>query len=248
MKNSLARFRLNRELARWEALGETPRLWWRDDDAGDAGAALERLLRAAAGLPLSLAVVPHGATAALARRLTGEARITVSQHGVDHRNHREPGSPAGEYPPGLAITRMAEHIRQGEQYLRRCGIFPRFYTPAWNRIDGMLAEALPLAGFHDLSGWNEEESNCCAGLNRLDVHIGLLRWRGGARFRGERRILDDLRRQLELRRTEREFERPIGLLTHHLDHDEAAWNFLDWFLYFARSHFEIGGYYDFLEA
>ncbi len=31
----------------------------------------------------------------------------------------------------------------------------------------------------------------------------------------------------------------IGLLTHHLVHDEAAWQFLTWFADFARVRFDV---------
>jgi peptidoglycan/xylan/chitin deacetylase (PgdA/CDA1 family) len=242
---SLAWFRLGRELSLWRSLGVKPRLWWRDDDARDATDSLERLLRAAAGTPLSLAVIPFGATPALARRLASASNITISQHGVDHQNHRGPGGKAGEYPNGIAAQRVAVHIRKGEEYLRQCGLSARFYTPPWNRIDARLAEALPIAGYRDLSGWNGDAEECCGGLNRLDVHIDLLRWTGGPRFRGSDRILDDLRGQLTKRRTDEDFTRPIGLLTHHLSQDEKAWKFLGWFLDYARPRFEIGGYYDF---
>jgi hypothetical protein len=43
---------------------------------------------------------------------------------------------------------------------------------------------------------------------------------GGGKF------LSRLRRALAQRRRRRDWDEPIGLLTHHLDHDEAAWAFL----------------------
>jgi peptidoglycan/xylan/chitin deacetylase (PgdA/CDA1 family) len=244
---SLSCFRVDRELSRWRSLGIKPRLWWRDDGTRDATDALARLLREAAGTPLSLAVIPHGATPALARRLASARNVTISQHGVDHQNHRGPGDQAGEYPCGTAPSRVAVHIRKGEKYLRQCGLSAHFYTPPWNRIDARLAEALPIAGYRDLSGWNGDDAECCDGLNRLDVHVGLLYWKGSPSFRGADRVLDDLRGQLMQRRIDEDFTRPIGLLTHHLSQDEKAWKFLGWFLDYARPRFEIGGYYDFVQ-
>jgi len=245
---SLSRIRLDREVARWQSAGHRPRLWWRDDDARQTGDRLERLLQTAAGLPLSLAVIPEGATPALARRLAREKAVTVSQHGSDHRNSRKPGEPAGEYPPGAPISLTAKTILQGEQRLRDCGFEPGFYTPPWNRLDETLLEALHVAGYRALSAWNEEQSERYTGLRRLDVHIDLLRWKGGPRFRGAGNMLDCLREQLAERREANDFTRPIGLLTHHLDHDEEAWRFLDWFIDFAKPRFEIGGYFDFLRV
>ncbi len=244
----LSRIRLDREVARWHDQGRRPRLWWRDDDARTTTDALERLLSMAKGLPLSVAVIPDGATPALARRLERESAVTVSQHGIDHINCRDPGAPAGEYPTNTTIAQLVKSILQGEQRLRDCGFDPRFYTPPWNRIDQTLLEALRVAGYRTLSAWNEEQREQCTGLRRLDVHIDLLRWKDGARFRGTTQLQDCLREQLAERREAGDFERPIGLLTHHLDHDEAAWRFIDWFIDYARLRFEIGGYFDYVQA
>jgi hypothetical protein len=46
------------ELDRWEEAGRVAQLWWRDDDAVAPTPALDRLLDVAAGIPLSLAVIP----------------------------------------------------------------------------------------------------------------------------------------------------------------------------------------------
>jgi hypothetical protein len=228
----LSRLRLDREVARWHDAGHRPRLWWRDDDARSVEDALERLLHIANGLPLSLAVVPDGATQALARRLAREEAVTVSL--------------TGDYVTEGPIARVVKNILQGEQHLRDCGLDPRFYTPSLNRLDGRLMEALRVAGYRTLSAWNEEQLEQSAGLRRLDVHIDLLRRKGRARFRGSSAVLDGLREQLAARRLAGDFNRPIGLLTHHHDNDEAAWRFLGWFIDFARLRFEIGGYFDYL--
>src|SRR5438132_1435783 len=65
---------------------------------------------------------------------------------------------------------------------------------------------------------------------RIDAHLDLLRWRGGARFRGDAAMAEALRAALRERRRLQRWDAPIGLLTHHLDHDAAAWTFLDRFL------------------
>lgn len=243
----LSRVRLNREVARWHDSGHRPRLWWRDDDAREPGDALERLLHTANGLPLSLAVIPEGSTLALARRLARESAVTVSQHGVAHTNSRASGDPAAEYPIGTTIPQVIGNILRGEQKLRNLGMDPRFYTPPWNRIDETLLEALRLGSYRTLSAWNDEQREQSVGLSRLDVHVDLLRWKDGPRFRGASGVLSRMREQLAQRREAGEFTRPIGLLTHHLDHDEAAWRFLGWFIDFARLRFEIGSYFDFLK-
>src|SRR5262245_41954303 len=61
--------RLQAELARWPPGSAT--LWWRDDDAGAASPAFDRLLTMAAAhaVPLALAVVPAWLEAAVAAQI-----------------------------------------------------------------------------------------------------------------------------------------------------------------------------------
>jgi hypothetical protein len=61
-----------------------------------------------------------------------------------------------------------------------------------------------------------------------------MRWKPAARFRGAVRFLLRARRLLAERRTMEAWDQPLGLLTHHLDHDEAAWRFIEAFLPLAK--------------
>ena len=234
-----ARIGLERELARWQAIGHTPLLWWRDDDAREPSAALDRLLQLADGLPLALSVIADRPVTGLAARLAKTENVTVGQHGVDHVNRRPKGQPAGEFPLDMPVTAMAHSIGHGRQRMMSCGIEPAFYAPPWNMIDSGLPEALAMAGFDRLSGWNSVQTGL-GGLRRLDAHVDLLRWKGGPHFRGRNRFYADLMRQLARRRRANMMTLPIGLLTHHLDHDEAAWSFLGQFLDLAHGQFEFG--------
>jgi hypothetical protein len=66
-----------------------------------------------------------------------------------------------------------------------------------------------------------------SGPRRLDVHLDLLRWgEGRPRFRGTGRLWRRLARLMRERRISGDYAQPIGLLTHHRDHDAAAWEFL----------------------
>ncbi len=67
---------------------------------------------------------------------------------------------------------------------------------------------------------------------RVDTHLDLMRWRGGPRFTGREPLLGRLTALLESRRRQGLWGEPIGLLTHHLVHDEEAWRFLDELLLF----------------
>lgn len=231
----IARLRLEAELAHWASAGRRPALWWRDDDARAMTASLERLLAVRGGAPLALAVIPDGDLRGLAAGLNGQVNVIVGQHGSHHRNHRAEG-PAGEYAQGAAPEAMEEQIEAGRRAMTAAGLKPAFYTPPWNRIDGPLPGVLVDQGFTVLSAWPGEEG-AHAGLFRRDAELDLLRWKTRPRFRGTGRLLEALRRKLEFRRVIGD-DTPVGLLTHHLDHDRAAWRFLEWFVPYARARFD----------
>jgi hypothetical protein len=225
---------LDIELRRWRAAGRRATLWWRDDDARFPTVQLDRLLAIRAATPLTLAVIPDGDMAGLAARLAGTAGVSIAQHGVDHRNRRQ-GAAAGEFPPEWRRIRLATQIRAG---WRRMGALPAatpVFVPPWNDVHPELRAVLADCGYVAWSAWGEAQDGDGTGEGsppRIDAHLDLMRWKGGARFRGEARFLGDLRGLLTARRRAGQWHAPVGLLTHHLAHDEAAWAFLarfaDW--------------------
>jgi hypothetical protein len=217
------------ELAHWRRAGRAARLWWRDDDAAGGSAALDRLLQVsrATGAPLALAVVPAGDMASLARRLARADLVTPIQHGIDHRNRRI-GPAAGEFPHDWSAAELAAGLRRGWALIEGLPRVRAVFAPPWNDIHPELAAALAACGY---VGWSANGALAKAeGLARVDAHLDLLRWRGGARFRGTWRFLDLLTAELARRRKAGLWDAPIGLLTHHLAHDERAWDFLERFL------------------
>jgi hypothetical protein len=232
----LSRLRLEAELGYWRSAGRRPGLWWRDDDARTMTPALERLLAARRGLPIALAVIPDGDLAGLAEGLAGRQGVTIGQHGIDHLNRRPAGTPAGEHALDADEGDMAVKIQAGWRTLVDHGLAPAFYTPPWNRVDAALPGILVDLGIGLMSAWPAEPGEH-AGLARRDAEIDLMRWRPRARFRGAGRVLDALRRALEMRRVFGSDE-PIGLLSHHLDHDPATWRFLAWFAPYAAERFD----------
>jgi hypothetical protein len=234
--------KLSRELARWRKAGRTARLWWRDDDAAGASAALDRLLQAsrATGVPLTLAVVPAGDMRSLAGRLARASMVNVVQHGVDHRNRRG-GPAAGEFPHDWPRRDLETALRRGWSLLQAVPRSQPVYVPPWNDAHPELEAALGACGY---AGWSANGELAPAvredgGPPRLDVHLDLLRWRGGARFRGRGRLLSALADELRRRRLAGRWEAPIGLLTHHLAHDERAWRFLEAFLAWSAARGEL---------
>ena len=214
------------ELGRWAKAGKRPQFWWRDDDAGALTAALERLVACAAtaAAPLSMAVIPDHAEAGLALYLNERPWISVLQHGVDHRNDCLSGQPsqfADQVPPAAVSRRLVRGWARLAMFDSRLPV----YVPPWNALSRNVISALPAAGLRAVSAWNGP-----TGPDRLDVHLDLMRWRPAPRFAGEARFLSRLRRALKVRRLAGQWDEPIGLLTHHLDHDEASWRFLNAFL------------------
>lgn len=224
------------ELRRWRAAGRRVRLWWRDDDARAPSAELDRLLATAAGRPLTLAVIPDGDIAALSARLQGLPGLSVVQHGVDHTNRRE-GPVAGEFPPEWRRIRVATQVRAGWARLAPLPGRVQAFVPPWNDVHPELPVVLGDCGFAGWSAWGRDAVE--GEPPRIDAHLDLMRWKGGARFRGEAKFLGELRRLLTARRRAGLWDEPIGLLTHHLAHDEAAWAFLQRFTAWADDQAQI---------
>lgn len=219
-----ARTLLGGELAAWRRLGTRPRLWWRDDDARRPDPRLDRLLTVAGGRPLSLAVIPDGDLIALAARLGPEPNVTIGQHGVDHRNRRAVGPPS-EYPAPPSFAEFERRIAGGRARLQAAGLSPTFYTPPWNAIDPGLGPAAAAAGYRLLSA-SADAPAPVDGLAYASAELDILSWKRGGVFKGTGRVLSALGRALSARRRAGDLQRPVGLLTHHLAHDAAAWRFL----------------------
>ena len=227
---------LNAELDRWRAEGRTATLWWRDDDAATATAALDELLavRRAANVPLALAVIPACADRSLAATLHGEA-VEVLQHGLLHRNHAPHGSEKAEFGPHRPVAAMAAELRDGKERLKNFyPALPALVLP-WNRIDPALAALLPGLGIAGLSTiWPRTPAP--AGLIVVNVHVDIMSWTTRA-FAGEDAVLAATVGHLSGRRSGTvDPDEPTGLLTHHLAHDRAAWAFIRRFLAETAGH------------
>ena len=230
---------LRRELDAWADAGRCATFWWRDDDAVAPGPALDRLLEAAAGVPLALAVIPARAEAALARRLEAAPGVAVLQHGWDHANHAPAGERKSELGPHRPLADMAAELAAGRERLRAlfgARALP-VLAPPWNRIAPELAAALPDAGFVGLSTYRPRPATERPRLMRVNTHIDPVDWHDGRGFLGETPslllALDHLRgRRLGLH----DADEPTGLLTHHRVTDEACWAFVARFLAETRRH------------
>jgi len=236
VRDSFALLRLNHELAIWRRAWRTPFLWWRDDDCRTATPELDRLLNARGDLPLTLAVIPDGDLPELARRLASLRGVSLAQHGVDHENRLATGGPRSEFPPDLPQASINAAVAAGRFRMEAEGLAPLTFVPPWNEPDDRQIEAIRAAGYTSYSAGARGAP--LRGLAHVAAAVDILRWKGKPHFRGRWRVFNAIRVQLEIRRASHAFADPVGLLTHHLAHDEDAWNFLDWFILYARGRFE----------
>jgi hypothetical protein len=226
------------EIAHWRDAGCIAELWWRDDDAVDTTAALDRLLNLhrEADVPLALAVVPARATAALAARLAAEPAIDVLQHGYAHTNHAPPTDKKSELGPHRPAMLALGELGTGWLALERL-FGPRalpILVPPWNRIAPGLVPALPEIGFTGLSTFGRRpRAEAAKGLRQVNTHLDLIDWQGERGFVGEEAALGVLVAALHDARCAS--NEPVGVLSHHLAMDEAGWDFLRSLLERART-------------
>jgi predicted glycosyltransferase len=215
---------IDRQLETLAEGGRPATVWWRDDDAAEPTEALDRLLdlRARLGMPLALAISPRLATDRLATRLRREGDdLAVLVHGIEHSNHAPTGKKSCELgfrPIGDLLATLTDGL---EDLRARFGtrVLP-VLVPPWNRIDAALVPELSAIGYRGLSTFGPRDGAALDGLCIVNTHCDPIAWRQGRGLADEVDILTRLVRDLGR-------EEPIGLLTHHLVHDERVWHFTE---------------------
>ena len=222
---------LGAELKLWAKAGRTPVVWWRDDDARSPTGALEQLLALSHrhDAPLTLASIAGPSLPSLVRRLEAEPGVEIAVHGFRHINRQPEGRGFGEIVPEDDVDWVCAQLRTAVTTFHRAGAAPTLFVPPWNNLAPQLLAALPDSSLRAVSGF-DQLSGTTDGVARLDTHLDVLRWKDGARFRGAWKFLSRMRRLLAQRRQAGQWDEPIGLLTHHLDHDRETWLFLERFL------------------
>jgi hypothetical protein len=224
---------LDRELDRWTAAGLCLPVWWRDDDAIAPSPALERLdaLAATHALPVHLAVIPQGATQALAEYVRATPNLIPVVHGWAHASHALQGAKKAEYPDTRPSEEMA--VEAAQSLTRLSGLFgadlARMFVPPWNRISPRLVADLAGLGYCALSTFTPRDAAFAApGLARINTHLDPVFWKSGRGLVAPETLIAHLVRQLTDRREGTvDNDEPYGILTHHLVHDEAIWGFTD---------------------
>lgn len=214
------------ELARWDHAGRTASFWLRDDDAVAPAAALDRLLDITRGpaVPLALAVIPAHTGQALAGRLSDEPHASVLVHGWSHDNHAPDGAKKQELglqrPRDIVLGELTEGLSAISR-LHAARALP-VLVPPWNRIEpALIADLVPL-GFAALSVFGRPKP---ASIRMLNANVDIMDWHGTRRCRDHGVLVGEIVARLEQARMHG--ADPVGLLTHHLVHDEMAWSFLE---------------------
>ncbi len=216
---------LRDELRRWADAGRTVDLWFRDDDAVQPTDALDRLLTLSGrfAVPVTLAVIPAFTGEALAARLAGEPGISVAVHGWSHENHAPPSQKKQELGPHRPLSAVLGELLQGFLKLRTLHPerFVPILVPPWNRVASDLLPQLPALGYTALSVFGTAKP---APVTLINTHVDIMDWHGTGGCRPHADLVRDLVSQLTGRFAGS--AEPVGILTHHLVHDGAAWDFI----------------------
>jgi hypothetical protein len=98
-------------------------------------------------------------------------------------------------------------------------------VPPWNRIAPGLPGLLPALGFRGLSVFGPRPAPLAApGLALVNAHVDPVDWRGGRGLADPNALIA---RAAEAIVRAAPIGEPVGLLTHHLVHDEAVWAFAE---------------------
>tara|TARA_R110000787_G_scaffold16622_26_gene50897 strand:+ start:1941 stop:2738 length:798 start_codon:yes stop_codon:yes gene_type:complete len=227
------------ELEWWRRQERQATLWWRDDDAMADSPALRQMLEISARnrFPLTLAVIPHGLENNLVSATEDCPDLSVMQHGYRHLNH----SPADQKKCELGDNRnpveVLTELTAGRKILSDAFAdrFVPALAPPWNRIGSIIATRLDEAGLTGLSLYGDKPASVTDVITGRHTHLDIIDWKGSRGFTGATAVDRLFATALRQRREGKvEITAPIGLLTHHLVHDPAAWDFLNAFAAFAR--------------
>lgn len=226
--------RLGAELDNWRAAGRRARFWLRDDDAVEPTPELDRLLAVSGkhAVPITLAVIPVDTDHRLARHLDDYPRINVAVHGWSHVNFAGAGEKKQELGTHRPAAEVLETLKQGLDKLD--SLYPatlvRVLVPPWNRIATGSIPELQGLGFRALSVFGAEKKSP---IPLVNTHADIMDWHGTRGGRADEAVISDILKRLSEMRAS---GGTMGLLTHHLVHDEAAWSFIDRLLAFTVGH------------
>ena len=226
---------LERELDLWPANRLV--FWWRDDDVTSDTPALRQLLelRRRLDIPLAMSVIPAAVEKSLVAPLSVEPAIAILQHGWNHADHGRRGKYKAEFGEGRDRGEVLAQLIAGRSFLEQ--LFPGrllpVLAPPFDYLSRHLVGVVREAGYRHVSVRGDFAVRSISSRN---VHADLIEW--------DREIAADpaavvrsLVAALRLRRfgIVRQ-SAPIGINTHHLQHDDEIWALNERVLTLLRSH------------
>lgn len=220
-------------LRRFADLPQGLPIWWRDDDAQDVTPQLDRLMTMAQqfDVPVHLAVVPQGVRSDLGELASRNHDILLPVvHGLAHRNHEPEGRKKAEFGDGRPLKAISDDLGAAILALAPMGdtVHPMF-VPPWNRIGTAAVSALAAGGFTTLSTYGPRRALYAApGVEQVNTHIDPIDWHGTRSVLDTEVLLARLLANLQDRLDgTTDGTEPLGLLTHHLVHDDPIWAFTE---------------------
>ena len=205
--------------------------WLRDDDAVVPSEQLERLLVLCQrhSIPLTLAVIPDKTGQELVDRIQESTLTEIAVHGWSHRNHAPDGEKKQELGEHRQPARILDELSDGYSKLANLhgSRFVPLLVPPWNRIAATVVDGLCDIGFRGLSTFGAELP---APIKMVNTHVDLIDWKQSRGGRPTDELEADIITQMCKGIS------PIGILTHHLVHDDNAWSFLDQLFAATASH------------
>ncbi len=233
--------RVDEELEKWDEHLLPARLWLRDDDAVDTTGPLKQLVQLIGqfDVPVALAVIPHFASRALAERVAATPHVCVALHGHAHTNHAPPGQKKCELGLHRDMQVVLDELTNGRAKLEQMfgERFINLLVPPWNRIDPQLVGKLASTGLAGFSTYGWDCFPEISGVTQLNTHVDIIDWRGTRGGRPASDLVDEL--AIALATARKLGGDPVGILSHHLIHDEAAWEFLRQLFHFSHQHRRI---------
>lgn len=220
---------LDAELEQWHKAGHRPRIFLRDDDAISDTPALRRLLELCGqhDVPLLLATIPRDADGSLGSLVGGNGLVTGAVHGYAHIDHTPPGTKVCELGIDRPLSTVLAELTLGRSRLLELfdGRISGLLVPPWNRIHDPVLEAIGTIGFSGVSRHGWPSGPTPGRVAEVNTHVDIVHWSGGTVGRSHDWVFQQLAENLQIARQSN--WRAIGVLTHHLDHDEQAWAVLE---------------------
>lgn len=217
------------EIQLWAETGLAPVVFLRDDDAVADTPALRRLFETCErhSTPLLLACIPDPAETSLGSAVKNQPLATAAVHGFRHVNHSPKGEKTCELGRSRPIGEVIAELRQGREKLLGlfAGQLSAILVPPWNRIHDEVAVQVGEAGFAAISCHGFDDRAERLGIPFLNVQVDIFHWSGGRVGRDLEWTLREL--AIAFGRGRQRGGAPVGLLAHHLVHDETAWATLD---------------------